>query len=317
MTGGTPVVRRLKRRLRRLVGGNPPPNDLKPKLNKAVRARDKYRQQAELLTVQARQARLSQESVMGELTQLRSLGFGDERRDRDLSYVFILACGRTGSTLLQGILNSAPGVMIRGENGGVVEQLFRYHRTVLQRRDPMIKDRTTLIPTNHPWWGIDGYPEELALREFRHLVLDTLLRPSSDTTMVGFKEVRSSPSDMPEFVDFMSKVFPGARFIHNTRNLEDVAQSGWWPEREADPLAKVTEIDARMREAVASAGDRGFEVSYDDYVKDPTALKDLFSWLDLPFSATRIRGVMSQSHSYQNRTKPAVAPARPRTPKQS
>jgi hypothetical protein len=317
MTGGTPAQRRLKRRLSRLVGSAPPPSDATAQLEKAVAERDTYRHQVELLTTQARQARLSQESVIGELAQLRALAFGDERRDRDLSYVFIMACGRTGSTLLQGILNSVPGVMIRGENGGVVEQLFRFHRTVLQRRDPMIKDRTTLIPTSHPWWGIDGYPEELALREFRHLVLDTLLRPSSDTTMVGFKEVRSTPGQMPEFVGFMSRVFPGARFIHNTRNLEDTARSGWWPEREADPLAKVTELTARMREAVTSAGDRGFEVSYDDYVKDPAALQDLFSWLNLPFSAPRIRGVLSKPHSYQNQNKPTGAAPRLRTTKQS
>jgi hypothetical protein len=298
-----------------MTGGRPAAgSDLAATLDKAERQRDKYRQQVELLTAQARLARVSQESVVGELTRLRSLAFGNERRDQELSYVFILACGRTGSTLLQGILNSVPGVMIRGENGGVVEQLFRYHQTVLERREPRAKDRKTLLPPTHPWWGIDGYPEELALREFRHLVLDTLLRPSSDTKLVGFKEVRSSPGDMPEFVDFMSTVFPGARFIHNTRNLEDVARSGWWPEREADPLAAVTEIDKRMREAVASAGDRGFEVRYDDYVGDPAALQDLFSWLDLPFSVPRIQAVLSRPHSYRKAEKPTEAPPPPAAP---
>ena len=35
-----------------------------------------------------------------------------------LRYVVVVSYGRTGSTLLQGVLMSAPHVMVRGEQGG-------------------------------------------------------------------------------------------------------------------------------------------------------------------------------------------------------
>lgn len=45
------------------------------------------------------------------------------------------------------------------------------------------------LPSTHPWFGIDGYPEERALADPRHLVLDTLIRPLPDSRTVGFKEI--------------------------------------------------------------------------------------------------------------------------------
>src|SRR5688572_1085508 len=48
-----------------------------------------------------------------------SLPAGDRSDDtHQLGHLFIVTYGRSGSTLLQGVLNSIPGYLIRGENDG-------------------------------------------------------------------------------------------------------------------------------------------------------------------------------------------------------
>jgi hypothetical protein len=213
----------------------------------------------------------------------------------DLSYLFIVTYGRSGSTLLQGILSATPGVMIRGENGGVLRHLFefhdtaRHHRVRLARQDP--------LPASHPWWGIEGYPDATALRDIRVLMLETVLRPAADTRVVGFKEITWLPERLPEFLEFVRGVFPGARFVLNTRDLADVAKSKWWARR-PDALTELQTLEKQYVEALDSLGDQAYRVHYDEYVADPMVLRGLFDWLGEEFDERRVRSVMEVRHSY-------------------
>ena len=249
------------------------------KLAKTAKARDGYREKAAALT--------------GELADLRAAGAPGDRDD--LEYAFVVTYGRSGSTLLQGILSAAPGVMIRGENGGALQHLFQFHRTVTGHRDRLA--RPAPLPDTHPWWGIDGYPDETALRELRRLLLDTVLRPTGSTRLVGFKEIDWPVDDLPAVLDFTRAVFPGARFILNTRNLDEVAASKWWAGR-PDARARLEEMEQAYLDAIAGLGDAAYRVHYDDYVADPAALRGLFEWLGLPFDEDRVRAVMAVRHSY-------------------
>ena len=60
----------------------------------------------------------------------------------DLGYLFVLTYGRSGSTLLQGILNSIPGYLVRGENRQILFHLHEFHRTgVAERREQRRQQR--------------------------------------------------------------------------------------------------------------------------------------------------------------------------------
>ena len=52
----------------------------------------------------------------------------------DLGYIFIVTYGRSGSTLLQGILNSIPGYLVRGENRQALRHLYAFHTAAVQER---------------------------------------------------------------------------------------------------------------------------------------------------------------------------------------
>ncbi len=242
--------------------------------------------------LRARAARLAE-----ELDRLRTTATTEPARDRtDLGYVFVVTYGRSGSTLLQGILSATPGVVIRGENGGVVQHLFAFHETVTRHRDRLA--RADVLPPSHPWWGVDGYPDATALRDLRTLLLDTVLRPDEDTTVVGFKEIDWPTERLAELLAFMRAVFPGARFVLNTRDLEQVATSKWWA-RNPDAMAELTAMEQRYVAALDALGDDAwFRVHYDDWVADPAQLRGLFEWLGIDFDEDRVRGVLDVRHSY-------------------
>ena len=91
-------------------------------------------------------------------------------------------------------------------------------------------------------------------------------------------------------------MFPGARFVVNTRRLEDVAASNYWTHKD-DPLAQVAAIEEKILGTVAGLGDAAYRVHYDDYVADPGVLRGLFDWLGEDFDEQRIREVMATPHS--------------------
>ncbi|MER6977268.1 sulfotransferase [Streptomyces carpinensis] len=259
---------------------------LREERDRACRERDTFQVERDALVL----------SVAGPGREDRALGaeiVGE--KEPALEYLFVLTYGRSGSTLLQNLLNSIPGVLVRGENHGVLYELYRFHSKVLHHRDRLA--RPLPLPPFHPWWGIDGYPEEEALAGMRRLVLDTLIRPRPDSRIVGFKEITWPEEDLAEYVAFLRRLFPGARFVFNTRNLADVARSKWWATM-PDAAERLARIEQRMTEVVAGLGDAAVRVHYDDYCADPDALRPMHCWLGGEFDPERVRTVMAVRHSY-------------------
>jgi hypothetical protein len=289
-------LRRLAARGLRVIGLRPA-GAIENRLGTVRAERDKLKERLAAATTARDAHRDRAESLAAELDGVRAAGDAAAGRDRPgLAYLFVVTYGRSGSTLLQGILSSTPGVMIRGENGGVLTRLFDFHETVRHHRERLA--RPTPLPASHPWWGIDGYPEATALRDMRLLMLETVLRPEPDTRVVGFKEIDWPSERMPEFLAFVREVFPGARFVLNTRDLSHVAASKWWATR-PDAMDELQTMEKRFVSALESlGGDAYYRVHYDDYVADPTVLRGLFEWLGEDFQEDRVREVMDVRHSY-------------------
>lgn len=214
-----------------------------------------------------------------------------------LQYLFIVTYGRSGSTLLQGILDSIPGYLIRGENRAMMAHLYLFHKTAKDEQKRL--KRPEKLATTHPFFGIDDYKDAEAFTAIRRLALDTILRPTRDTRVVGFKEIRwdQQGEELGNFVRFMRNVFPGARFVINTRNHADVSKSKWWA-RSENALETLDVLDKRFLALADRLGDAAYHVHYDDYVADPAVLRGLFDWLGEEFDEARVRAIMEQRHSY-------------------
>lgn len=261
------------------------------------RQRNEARHRAKALRSARDGQRERADGLAAELERVRAAAAQQSGQDRtDLAYLFVLTYGRSGSTLLQGILSATPGITIRGENGGVVQHLFAFHDTVTRHRERLA--RSEVLPPSHPWWGIDGYPEATALRDIRTLLLETVLRPEPDCRVAGFKEIDWPQDRLAELLGFLRAVFPGARFVLNTRDLAHVAASKWWARR-PDALGELQAMEQRYVAALDTLGeDAWYRVHYDDWVAHPEVLRGLFDWLGEPFDLGRVRAVLDVPHSY-------------------
>ena len=155
-----------------------------PPLGRLVQQRDDLQQRVAQLRAETDALR----------TRNRKLTANQQDWRDDLRYLFIVTYGRSGSTLLQGILSSIPGYLIRGENGGAAYYLYKFHATAELNRT----SRPRWKSPQSAWFGIGGYPTRRALNQLRGLLLATVIRPEKDSRVVGFKEIRWLQSDLDE-----------------------------------------------------------------------------------------------------------------------
>jgi hypothetical protein len=211
------------------------------------------------------------------------------------SYVLIFTYGRSGSTLLMGLLNSLPGYCIRGENNNALHALFQYYRRLVDA--PAGRRGNAEAPT-HPWNGIQLLDFDQIQSEIRRLFVDTVLRPEPRHTTIGFKEIRFSAEEVPDFeayLEFIRQTFPGAKFIFNHRNLAAVAASGWW-KTVPDAIERLGFMEARFNDV--PAGHSVYHFSYDALVADAGAARGLMDFLEQPYEPEAVKSLLATRYSY-------------------
>lgn len=211
-----------------------------------------------------------------------------------MEHLFIVTYGKSGSTLLMGLLNSLPGYKIMGENGGILLPLVEFHQRATTLRDKWTREEP--LQPAHPWYGIDQFPESVAYERMADLVTETLLRPDPDTTVAGFKEIRWWKAPTESYLDLLENMFPNSRFLLNTRDLATVATRSWW-KRDPNAFENLQRIEANLKQAVDSRGSKGFHVHYDDYVQDHSQLQAMCEWLGVDYDEERFERVFQVKHT--------------------
>lgn len=170
-------------------------------------------------------------------------------------YVFVVTYGRSGSTLVQGMLNAMPRTLVRGENGLYVQHLFR----AWQAADA-IREKRKGPParrTSNAFYGINHLTRARFVRSAHRLVTGGILGPEEPAAYdrLGFKEVlwhQIAPEETEPFFAWLEEVCPGAKYVLNTRDPEQVLGSGFWQRRDSDEavaaIERVVEIQAHLRE---------------------------------------------------------------------
>ena len=92
----------------------------------------------------------------------------------------------------------------------------------------------------------------------------------------------------------MQNSIPNCKFIFNSRNLENVANSGWWKKNPKEKvIQRLKEYEKLMKNAQEIFKNNSIWVSFDDYIKNPLKLKSLFDFLNAPFDEEKIKSVLS------------------------
>lgn len=205
--------------------------------------------------------------------------------------IIVVTYGRSGSTLLQGVLNSIPGVLVRGENTNFCFGLFQAYKRL--RETHATYGKGARHPT-HPWFGAS----ELDLNRFLADSWSLVQGQLGVAPVLGFKEIRYfEVPDLNGYLDFLTQLFPAPAFIFLTRDLDNVCQSGWWKDQ---PKDAVTQRLRKFESAIltySSGRNDFFHISYEQMVERQDSLRNLFEFLGAPYDEAAIERVLSQTHS--------------------
>jgi hypothetical protein len=200
------------------------------------------------------------------------------RRRHDWDYLFVVTFGRSGSTLVQGLLNAMPDTLVRGENGLFVHDLYRASAAAEAFSAEHTKHRSKSVTS--AFYGVRWLRREPFVTATRQIADEVLIgqQRADRVRRIGFKEVlwhRVTPAETEDFFGWFDEVFPGARYVLNTRNSEDASRSGFW--KQAEPgeaelaIARVREIQEYLRR---TRPDRVLETRYEVLTGDDRGASD-------------------------------------------
>lgn len=215
-------------------------------------------------------------------------------------FVFIVTYGRSGSTLLQTILQSINGYCIRGENNNVLWPLYQ---SVCALADARADHGHRPMAPHEPWFGIDQVDAERYARRVVDLFLEEVIQPPEDARVLGFKEIRfhrAGADRFEPFLNFIASHMAPAKFIFNCRPWQQVARSGWWQDCDEVMVRDLVETaDALYADYAAKHPAHCFIARYDDYSGNPDYWRDLFEFLGEPFDPDRIRALSERKLTHQ------------------
>ncbi|MEH6604169.1 MAG: sulfotransferase [Pseudomonadales bacterium] len=212
--------------------------------------------------------------------------------------VLVITYGRSGSTLLQGLLNAISGVVVRGENHNMFYDLYCADRKI----GKMPRNPSNSMPSD-PWFGSHFYQHDYYRNMVRTFARETLLAGVKDRENIrcfGFKEIRyvHHQEDFLDYLAFLKTIFPAPALIFNTRNLDQVCKSGWWAsENEEDVREKLLSLEAKF-DAYLGAHSDAFKITYDDVISANQNLENLYRFLGAEYDIGVIKQVLAQPHSY-------------------
>lgn len=218
----------------------------------------------------------------------------------DYRYVFVVTYGRSGSTLLMGLLNTIPGYRINGENYNALYRLYQADLAIARSLEKG-RGRQHLQPTS-AWHGMPRVRQRRFRDELAGSFLRHVLRPGPGDRVLGFKEIRYTKSDMPDiagFLEFLRHTFPQCKIIVNHRKVSDAARSAWWASDEKS-LAKLEAAEERLRAIPQDS--RHFHFFYDEIDDSLDNIRALFRFLGEEVDEPAIRRTLDARHAPRSET---------------
>lgn len=213
--------------------------------------------------------------------------------------VFIVTYGRSGSTLLQTVLQSIPGAHILGENNNIMLHLWKASRAARGTKGawgPKGSDRP-----QHPWYGAQDFRPNDFSKSLVDAFVFNILRPAKDARWIGFKEIRYSAfdEDFGLALDFIASNFKNSYFIFNSRDASSVARSSWWKTRDPGSVRDMVQtMDKRFAAYAKSNPHNTFLNSFENLLENPLFIEPLFNMLGEEFSEERVRSVLNNKLSH-------------------
>ena len=217
--------------------------------------------------------------------------------------IIIVTYGRSGSTLLQGLLNAVPEILVKGENMNYFYHIFKSHKHLCNAASQF--GGRSSNPTN-PWFGINSWNETKILNHYREIAKDLILgpeisNPRSPIKCYGFKEIRffNVPIDeLEDYLDFLTKIFPNPCFLFNSRNLDNVVKSEWWKKKDESELRKkMINFEDKCKEYAINKPNCKL-VTYENICLNKGQIEKIYDLIGTRVDKKIINKVLSTKHSY-------------------
>lgn len=235
-------------------------------------------------------------------TWMATSGLPPRHNDMRFRSILIVTYGRSGSTLLQGILNTLPNTVVRGENHDFCWGLYLAWRSLSTSRSRFGK-KTAEMPS-HPWFGANQLSPEKFLEGARQLLVEQLnLPPNQDEICWGFKEIRylEHLENLPDYLDFLGRLLPAPAFVFNTRSHEEVAASAFMQKKDAIYLSAQLRAADRLFMEFAEVHQNAFVMRYERLCQGWDACSEFFDFLGARPERAVFEKTISTPHSYQQR----------------
>jgi hypothetical protein len=193
-------------------------------------------------------------------------------------YVFVVTYGRSGSTLVQGLLNTLPRTLVRGENNFYVLPLFRAMVNARSFRRTHMKHNPRA--SHSAFYGIHEIEPASFVDSTHDLMTGHMLGSVGrrEVDVLGFKEVlwhRVNRDETERFFDFLDEVFPGALYVLNERAHENVVGSGFWQRQDEDEvLAAIRRVEEIQQFLRRTRPRRVLDLRYELITSDDRAVSD-------------------------------------------
>lgn len=211
--------------------------------------------------------------------------------------VFIITYQRSGSTLLQNILNSHRGVDLKGENGNAFFGLWKTYTGLCHARKNTLRGDVT--EKDWPFYGAENLkPEAFWSQSSLRLLREVLCLKDLEPVMScrGFKEVKyiEFGDELIAFLKKINETFENVKFLFNFRNIEDVTNSAWNKKKDKERLTKQLQSFEKQALRFVEESKNSMVVRYDDYVRTPENLLDVFAFLEVEPDSRTIRACLDK-----------------------
>ncbi len=219
---------------------------------------------------------------------------------QDRSFLFIVTYGRSGSTLVQGVLNSIPDFSICGENLDALSDLYEFYRKYYNSINTF-RSNSMPVDSRNSWYQVIS--NEGLKGACSNLLWDLTSKDVFDR-VAGFKEIRwkrhMKGDRLSKYLDWLNIVFSPARFIFLTRDLDETCRSKW---HAGNPTCKK---DLQAFEAYIH--DYMSKHSYQSWFHldigklhggvNPERFMELFGWLGEDWDRKKIQDVLDVRWGY-------------------
>lgn len=236
-----------------------------------------------------------------------------------MQFTIIVSHGRSGSTLLQGVLNAIPGWRIQGENGNFIHDLYRSCAALDRARR---EAGTEAFRPTHPWFGAAELDADAHRAGVADLIRAALARAAPETaSATGFKEIRyldiykadSTGQQLDAYLAFLREVLSPLKIVFLTRDPRQTSESGWFADRDRDETIAMLKGFRDFCEGYCARNpDHAFALRYGHLKAGSRKLNEMFRFLGAAPDPARLNATLATPHSYGGKANAAPFVVRPR-----